>query len=114
MPTRPAIGAGFDMAAQRRRAAGDDGAPDLGCTARQGLAGEIGRTEGDQHLGQTGRLHASRSGRQQLKRRSRTGQVGLRQMEVAHGRGDMAMAKQTLDGVDIDPGFQQMGGKAMA
>ena len=26
----------------------------------------------------------------------------------------MAMAEQALDGVDIDPGFQQMGGKSVA
>lgn len=35
-------------------------------------------------------------------------------MEVAHGRADMAMAEQALDGMNIDTGFQQMGGKTMA
>jgi hypothetical protein len=35
-------------------------------------------------------------------------------MEVAHGRADMTMAEQALDGVDIDTGLQQVGGEAMA
>ena len=35
-------------------------------------------------------------------------------MKIAHGRTDMAVAEQALDGVDIDPGFQQMGGKSVA
>ena len=34
-------------------------------------------------------------------------------MEVAHGRTDMAVAKQTLDSVDIDAGFQQVGREGM-
>src|SRR6185369_526695 len=53
-------------------------------------------------------------GRQQLKRRSRAGQTGLRQMKVAHGRTDIAVAKQTLDGVNIDTSFQQVSGKGVA
>ena len=68
VPARPAIGTGFDMPTERCRAAGKNGPPDLGCAPRQVMAGEIGRTEGGEHLGQAGRLHASRLGRQQLKR----------------------------------------------
>lgn len=40
--------------------------------------------------------------------------MGPGQMKIAHGRADMAVAEQALDGVDIDTGFQQMGGEAMA
>jgi hypothetical protein len=35
-------------------------------------------------------------------------------MEIAHGGADMAVAEQALDGVDIDAGFEQMGGEGMA
>ncbi len=35
-------------------------------------------------------------------------------MEVAHGGADMAVAEQALDGVDVDTGFEQMGGEAVA
>ena len=38
----------------------------------------------------------------------------LRQMKVAHGRADMAVTEQTLDGVNIDARFQQMRGKSVA
>ena len=61
VPARPAIGAGFDMAAERCRATGKNGPPDLGRTPRQRLAGQIGRTEGGEHLGQAGRCHAGGS-----------------------------------------------------
>lgn len=95
------------MPAQCRRATGKNGPPDLGRATRQVMAGEIGRTEGGQHLGQAGRGHAGQSvGEQQFERRGRPGQPRLRQMEVAHGRADMAVTKQTLDGVDIDAGFE--------
>src|SRR6185369_4060 len=61
VPTRPAIGAGFEMPAERSRAAGENGPPDLGRAPRQRLAGEIGRTEGGEHLGQTGLIHEALS-----------------------------------------------------
>ena len=35
-------------------------------------------------------------------------------MEVAHRRAHMAVTEQTLDGVDVDPGFEQMRGERMA
>jgi len=115
VPTRPAIGAGFDMPAERRRAAGENGPPDLGRATRQGMTGQIGRAEGGKHLGQAGRCHAGQSvGSQEFEGRGRPGQPRLRQMEVAHGRADMAMAEKALDGVDIDAGFEQMGGEGMA
>ena len=34
--------------------------------------------------------------------------MGSGQMNIAHGRADMAVAEQALDGMDIDAGFQQM------
>ena len=70
------------MPAQCRRATGKNGPPDLGCAPRQRLAGEIARTESGEHLGQAGRIHEVLSWAcQQLQRRSRAGQMGLRQME---------------------------------
>ena len=48
---------GFDVPAEHRRTAGQNGPPDLGRATRQFTAGEIGRTEGGQHLGQAGRGH---------------------------------------------------------
>ena len=45
--------AGLDMAAQRRRATGDDGAPDLGLGHRQLMRRPIGRAVPTQNGGQT-------------------------------------------------------------
>jgi hypothetical protein len=47
--------AAFDMAAQGRRAAGDNGPPGLCLGDAQGMTGEIRRAEGGEHPGQTGR-----------------------------------------------------------
>ena len=57
----PAVGTGFDMPTEGRAAAGHNGTPDLGRAAWQSMGGEIGRTEGGQHLGQAGPIHARRS-----------------------------------------------------
>ena len=35
-------------------------------------------------------------------------------MEVTHGRADMTVTEQALDGVDIDTGFQQVRRESMA
>ena len=35
-------------------------------------------------------------------------------MEVARSRGQVAVAQQALDGVDVDAGLEQMGGKGVA
>jgi hypothetical protein len=35
-------------------------------------------------------------------------------MEVAHRRADVAVSQQTLDGVDINAGFEQVGGESVA
>ncbi len=35
-------------------------------------------------------------------------------MQVAHGGADMTMAEQALDGVQVDAGFEQVGGEAVA
>ncbi len=35
-------------------------------------------------------------------------------MEVAHRRADVAVSQQTLDGVDINAGFKQVGGESVA
>ena len=113
MPGVPAAVAGFEMATERRRAAGEDGAPDLGAATGQRVRREIGRTEGGKHPGQAGWCHGSVRG-EQIERGGGAGQPGSRQMEVAHGGADMAVAEQALDGVDVDTGFEQMGGKAMA
>ena len=61
----PATIAGLQMSAKRRRSAGDDGTPDLGPAAGQGPGGEIGRTEGGEHLGQAASIHAPRSVRRE-------------------------------------------------
>ena len=115
MPTRPAIGTGFDMPAEHGRAAGENGPPDLGCATWQIMAGKIGRTEGGEHLGQAGRCHAGGSvGLKEFEGRGRPSQPRLRQMEVTHGRADMAVAEEALDGVDINAGFEQMGGEGVA
>jgi hypothetical protein len=34
-------------------------------------------------------------------------------MEVAHGRSHVAVAEQTLNGMDVDTGFKQMGGETV-
>jgi hypothetical protein len=34
-------------------------------------------------------------------------------MEVAHGRTHVAVAEQTLDSMDVDTGFKQMGGETV-
>ncbi len=102
------------MAAEDCGTAGENRVPDLCAAARQSLRGEVGRAEGFEHLGQTGRFHARRSvGRQQFERRGRAGQTRARQMEVAHRRADVAVSEQALDGVDIDAGFEQMGGEGV-
>ena len=51
---------------------------------------------------------------QQLQRRGRTDQVFTGEMEVSQRGADVAMTKQSLDGVNVDPAFQQMRGKSMA
>ena len=40
--------------------------------------------------------------------------AALRQVEIAHGRANMAMTKQALDGMEIDARLQQMRGKSVA
>ena len=38
----------------------------------------------------------------------------MRQVEVAQGGTDMAVTEQALNGVDVDTGFEQVGGEAVA
>jgi hypothetical protein len=110
--------AGLDMAAQRGGATGEDGTPDLGLGRRKIVRGEIGRTVATQHLGQAraGWPTSAQSGQgiEQFERRGGAGEAALRQMQVAHGGADMAVPEQALDGVQIDAGFQQVGGEAVA
>jgi hypothetical protein len=77
---------------------------------------KIGRAEAREHLGQADRWHALALliGTEQIERRSGAGQARAGQMEVAHRRAHMAVTEQTLDGVDVDPGFEQMRGERMA
>ena len=77
VPAHPAIGAGFNVPPERRGTAGKNGPPDLGRPARQFMAGEIGRTEGGQHLGQAGLGHRNLARHQQLKGRCGPGQPRL-------------------------------------
>jgi len=56
----------------------------------------------------------AQDGVEQLQRRSGAGQLVLRQVEIAHGGRDMAMAEQPLDGMDIYAGLQQVRGEGMA
>ena len=51
---------------------------------------------------------------QQFQRRRGIRQVLARQVKVAQRRANVAVAHQALDGVDIDPGLQQMRGKGVA
>ena len=115
VPGRPAGIAGVEMPTECRSATGDDSAPDPGSPARQGSGSKIGRTEGAEHLGQTAPVHAPRSvWRKQFEWRGGTGQLGSRQMQIAHRGRDMTVPKQALDGVQVGTGFEQVGGKAMA
>lgn len=34
-------------------------------------------------------------------------------MEIAHGRADVGVTEQALDGMDVDAGFEQVGGKGV-
>ena len=40
--------------------------------------------------------------------------VAARQMQIAHGGRDVAVAQQALNGGQVHAGFEQMGGKAVA
>ena len=42
------------------------------------------------------------------------GQLVVRQVEVAHGGRHVTVSEQALDGVDVDTGFQQVGGETVA
>lgn len=102
MTRRSAPIAAVEMAAERCGATGHNGPPDLGTAARQRAGGKIGRTEGAQHLGQADWIHRSRSaGGEQFQRRDRTGQAGLRQMEVTHGGPHVTVTEQALNGMDV-------------
>ena len=54
--------------------------------------------------------------RQQIQRVEFFGWVKLRtdQVQIAPGGADMAVAQQFLDGEQVNPAFQKMGGKAVA
>ena len=54
--------------------------------------------------------------RQQIQRVEFFGRVKLRadQVQIAPGGADMAVAQQFLDGEQVNPAFQKMGGKAVA
>ena len=49
-----------------------------------------------------------------LQRRGGAGQLVVRQVEVAHGGRHVSVSEQALDGVDVDTGFQQVGGETVA
>ncbi len=51
---------------------------------------------------------------EQLQWRRGAGERLPRQVEIAHGGRYVAMAEQALNGVDVDPGFQQMRGETVA
>jgi hypothetical protein len=38
----------------------------------------------------------------------------VRQMQIDHRGGDLLVTQELLDGVQMRPGFEQMGGEAMA
>lgn len=69
-------------------------------------------------LGVRGPAHGSGAGllrqRQEIERRGRAFQVALRQVEIAHRGRDVPVPEETLDTVEIDPGFQEMGGKGVS
>lgn len=100
MARRPAGIAGLDMTAERRRAAGDDSAPDLCLGNGQLMRGEIGRFMATQDLGQAQvRDHVGRSVRRQVEQlqwRGGPGDVAMGKMEIAHGGRNMTVAKQSL------------------
>ena len=50
---------------------------------------------------------------QEIERRGGGGQMRSCQMEVAHGGAEVPVAQQTLDGVQIHPRLQQMGGEGV-
>ena len=59
-------------------------------------------------------MASAAQGLQQIRARRDGKRAGLGQMQVTHRRADVAVAQQALDGAQIDPGFQQMGGEGMA
>ena len=59
--------------------------------------------------------HALRGGGLgQVLGRARAEHAALAEVEVAHGRGDLAVAEEALDGVQIRPRLQQVSGVGMA
>ena len=98
--------AGLDVATQRRRAATEDGTPDSGLRRRKIVRGEVSRAVPAQHLGQARGVAHERSvglGIEQFERRGGAGQAVLRQVQVAHGGADVAMAKRAVDRGVVSP-----------
>ena len=69
------------------------------------MPGEIVRAEGGEHPGQTGGAAHGPSVRrgEQFERRGGVREPGLRQMQVAHGGADVAMAEQALAKAKLAP-----------
>ena len=113
--------ASFHMATQGGGATGKNGAPHLGLGNRQGMSGEISRAVTAQHVGQAhpggGANHVERSARrqvEQVQRRRSASQTSARQMHIAHGRADVTVAEEVLDGRQVHAGFDQVSGKGVA
>ena len=113
--------AGLDMTAEHGCAAGEDGAPGFGFDDRQIMRFEIGWAVTAQHLGQSQARdegnHVDRSARrrvEQFQRGSGTGQTRARQMQIAHGGRDVAVAQEALNGGQVHAGFEQVGGETVS
>lgn len=121
VPGRAAGVAAVDMPAQRRRAAGDDGAPCLGLRTGERMRGKVVLPVRREDIGQlqpAWRRHPL-PGRdaglpQQVQRRSRRRQPRLLQVKVTGRGGDIGMPQQALDGRQVHAGFEQVGGKRVA
>ena len=121
----------FAMAAERGGAARLDGLHGVALRAGQRVRVAIRRSVGTEDVGDLHRRPRSRARRRggrrrrghglleavrlgQIQGRARADEPPLTQMEVPHRRGDLAMAQEALHGVQVDAGFEQVGGKRVA
>ena len=72
-----------------------------------------GRRARTSRPGRAGATGLARVGVEQLEGGNGVGQAGAGEVQVAHGGADMAVAEQTLDGREVDAGFDEVGGERM-
>ena len=102
-----ALGAGQPMGLPIRRAMGAEDVGELHRGAAPGPAPRGGRAPGASGGYDAGRLR-------QIQGRDGAEHAPLAEVEVAHRGGDVLVAEQELDGVQVAAGFQQVGGEGVA